>query len=91
MTASLIVQGRRLQPADLQCIRQFRQAHPEWSRRRLSRELARQWQWRSPVGQLKDMAARTLLVKLHERQLIVTCRRDDRRGLIACVGAWKAG
>ena len=70
MTASLIVQGRRVQPADLQCIRQFRQAHPEWTRRRLSRELARHWQWHTPVGQLKDMAARTLLVKLQQRGLI---------------------
>ena len=70
MSASLLVQGRRLQAADLQCIRQFRATHPDWSRRRLSRELARHWQWRSPVGQLKDMAARTLLLKLQERGLI---------------------
>ncbi len=70
MTEELIVQGRRLQPTDLQCIRQLRQTHPQWSRRRLSRELAEQWQWRSPAGQLKDMATRTLLLKLHERGLI---------------------
>jgi hypothetical protein len=70
VTESLIVQGRRLQPADLQCIRQFRESHPGWSRRRLSRELALHWQWSSPLGQLKDMAARTLLVKLHQRGLI---------------------
>jgi len=70
VTESLIVQGRRVQPADLQCIGQFRAAHPQWSRRRLSRELARHWQWYSPVGQLKDMAARTLLLKLQQRGLI---------------------
>lgn len=70
VTESLIVQGRLVQPADLQCIGQFRAAHPEWSRRRLSRELAMHWQWHSPVGQLKDMAARTLLLKLHQRGLI---------------------
>lgn len=70
MTEELIVQGRRLQPADLECIRQLREAHPEWSRRRLSRELAGQWQWRSPAGQLKDMATRTLLLKLQEHGLI---------------------
>jgi hypothetical protein len=29
----------------------------------LSRELAARWDWRNGVGQLKDMAARTLLVK----------------------------
>lgn len=70
MTEELIVQGRCLQPADLEGIRQLRQAHPQWTRRRLSRELAEQWQWRNPAGQLKDMATRTLLLKLHERGLI---------------------
>jgi hypothetical protein len=70
VTESLIVQGRRVQPEDLHCIRQLRESHPGWSRRRLSRELARHWEWRSPVGQLKDMATRTLLVKLHQRGLI---------------------
>lgn len=70
MSEDLIVQGRGLQPADLECIHQFRQAHPEWSRRRLSRELAGHWEWRSSSGQLKDMAARTLLVKLQQRGLI---------------------
>ncbi len=91
MSESLLVQGRHLQPADLQCIRQFRQAHPEWTRRRLSRELARHWEWRSPVGQLKDMAARTLLVKLSQRGLIeLPPRRQTptnrmRRGLAKTV------
>jgi hypothetical protein len=32
--------------------------------------LARHWDWRNAAGQLKDMAARTLLVKLHQRGLI---------------------
>lgn len=41
--------------------------HPDWSRRQLSQELARIWDWRNGVGQLKDMAARTLLLKLEER------------------------
>jgi hypothetical protein len=42
-------------------------AHPDWSRRRLSQELARMWDWRNGVDQLKDMAARTLLLKLEQR------------------------
>jgi hypothetical protein len=42
-------------------------AHPDWSRRRLSQHLATLWNWRNPVGQLKDMAARTLLLKLEQR------------------------
>ena len=42
-------------------------AHPGWSRWRLSRELARLWDWRTAHGQLKDMAARTLLLKIEQR------------------------
>jgi hypothetical protein len=38
-----------------------------WSRYRLSRELASLWNWRTPQGQLNDMAARTLLLKLQEQ------------------------
>ena len=44
--------------------------NPHWSRWRLSRELATRWEWRNGAGQLKDMAARTLLVKLEQRGLI---------------------
>lgn len=64
---SLNVQGRRLSEPELQSLRQWMGEHPEWSRWRLSRELATQWDWRSAAGQLKDMAARTLLLKLHQR------------------------
>ncbi len=65
-----MVQGRCVSEPDLEQIRQCLSQHPDWSRWRLSRELATQWDWRNPAGQLKDMAARTLLVKLHERGLI---------------------
>jgi hypothetical protein len=41
--------------------------HPGWSRRRLSIAVATQWEWRTPAGQLKDMAARSLLLKLEAR------------------------
>jgi hypothetical protein len=44
--------------------------NPHWSRWRLSRELATRWDWRNSAGVLKDMAARTLLVKLAQRGLI---------------------
>lgn len=65
-----MVQGRRLLEPDLQRLRQWLGEHPDWSRWRLSRELATCWNWRNAAGQLKDMAARTLLVKLHQRGLI---------------------
>ncbi len=70
-----MVQGRCVREPDLEQIRQWLSQHPDWSRWRLSREVATQWGWRNGAGQLKDMAARTLLVKLHERGLIGLPRR----------------
>jgi hypothetical protein len=64
------VQGRLLSEAELEEIRQLRREHPEWSRQQLSIHLAQQWQWYNGVGQLKDMATRTLLLKLQARGLI---------------------
>jgi hypothetical protein len=66
-----IVQGRRIGLSELEQIRQWMGAHPDWSRHRLSRYLATLWDWRNPAGQLKDMAARTLLLKLERRGWIV--------------------
>jgi len=62
-----VVQGRPVTPADLEQIRQLLAAHPDWSRRRLSEVLAVGWNWRNAAGQLKDMATRSLLVKLDRR------------------------
>jgi Domain of unknown function (DUF4338) len=62
-----IVQGREVREVDLEQIRQLMAAHPEWSRWRLSRALAATWDWRNAAGQLKDMAVRSLLVKLAQR------------------------
>ena len=70
MTESLTIQGRRLSPAELHSLRQWVGENPQWSRWRLSRELASRWEWRNGAGLLKDMAARTLLVKLAQRGLI---------------------
>ena len=44
--------------------------HPSWHRTRLSRELCDLWEWRNEAGRLKDMACRTLLLKLEARGLI---------------------
>ena len=62
-----IYQGRFLGEAEIAQVRGLIVGHPHWHRNRISEELARLWGWRSPVGQLKDMAARTLLLKLHRR------------------------
>lgn len=70
MTEILILQGRRLGPRELGQVSQLIGENPGWSRYRISRQLAQLWDWRSGSGQLKDMAARSLLLKLEERGLI---------------------
>lgn len=71
MVEAQTIQGRRISSVQIAEIEQFIEAHPSWSRWRLSRALAQNWQWYATSGELKDMAARTLLLKLHERGLIV--------------------
>jgi hypothetical protein len=67
VTETHILQGRPIGAAELEQIRQFLAQYPHWSRWRLSRELALLWNWRNGAGQLKDMAARALLLKLEQR------------------------
>lgn len=64
------MQGRQLSEADIESIRALRAEHPDWSRLQLSVHLAQAWQWRNEAGRLKDMAVRTLLLKLQARGLI---------------------
>lgn len=70
MNESLMVQGRKLDPEDILQIRRLIADNPDWSRRRLSEVLCSEWDWRNGSGRLKDMATRTLLVKLDARGLI---------------------
>jgi len=44
--------------------------HPGWHRTALSLRLCELWNWRNEAGRLKDMAARTLLLKLQARGLV---------------------
>jgi hypothetical protein len=78
VTESCVLQGRRIEPAQFDQVRQLVATHPEWSRYRLSRELCALWDWRTSTGQFKDMAARTLLAKLAQRGWI---RLPERRAL----------
>lgn len=70
MNETFVLQGRRLGPSQLRQVMEMIAEHPEWSRYRLGCELAQKWEWRNGAGQLKDMAARTLLLKLEERGFI---------------------
>lgn len=65
-----VLQGRVIDEKDTALIRGLVERHPHWSRRRLSIELSQLWNWRNAAGQLKDMAARTLLGKLERRGLV---------------------
>ena len=62
-----VIQGRRLRSEDLALISERLVAFPDWNRTRLSRELCSIWDWRNAAGRLKDMACRTLLLKLEAR------------------------
>jgi hypothetical protein len=70
-----IVQGRRIGSVEIAEIEALIEKNPRWSRWRLSRVVAQSWQWYAASGQLKDMAARTLLLTLHERGLIALPER----------------
>jgi len=86
------IQGRRIGRLELDEICGLIEAHPLWNRRRLSVALAQRWQWYAPSGQLKDMAARALMLKLHERGLIVLPERrraPPKRRVQAPPGLWE--
>lgn len=74
------IRGREVGSTELEQIRGWLSANREWSRRRLSEELARDWDWRTPTGQLKDIAARDLLNRLEARGLIHLPARQRRGG-----------
>jgi len=64
MTEGMVLQGREVTAVDIELIRALLAAHPARGRTPLSQELCRRWDWRNARGQLKDMACRTLLLKL---------------------------
>ncbi len=70
MPKFIVIQGRQLQDSDIEDICRLIREHPSWHRTRLSKELCALWDWRAANGQLKDIACRTLLRKLHQRGLI---------------------
>ena len=85
MEEDLLVQGRGLGREELSWLAQWIEDHPQWSRKRLARELCERWCWRDGRGRLKDFAARSLLLKLEAQghlrlpPLQVQKRRAPRR------------
>ena len=64
MTGIRVVQGRELSAGDIGQMQGLLAEHPDWGRTRLSEEICHRWDWRNAPGRPKDMAARTLLLKL---------------------------
>ena len=60
----MVIQGRELSAEDIGLIQGLLAEHQDWGRTRLSEELCCLWDWRNGQGRIKDMAARTLLLKL---------------------------
>ena len=75
MLEAEIIQGRRIGSGEIAEIRELIEKNPAWNRRRLSKVLAERWRWYAASGQLKDMAARTLMLKLQDRGLIALPER----------------
>jgi len=78
MASVRVMQGRQIGERDVNLVRDLWGAHPDWNRTRLSRELRARWDWPDAQGQPKDMAARTLLLKLERAGYV---QLPARRGL----------
>jgi hypothetical protein len=71
MDTSFICQGREIDAAQIDWLRSVVSDHPQWSRHRITQHICLQWNWRTHAGRLKTMAARSLIVKLEQRGVIV--------------------
>ncbi len=56
--------GREFSEEEISEVREIISAHPDKSRRFISQEVCRRWNWRQPNGTLKDVVCRGLLLHL---------------------------
>lgn len=59
--------GRHITASDIAVVQSIVAAHPDGSRRFISQEVCRAWNWRQANGQLKDMVCRSLLLVLQSQ------------------------
>lgn len=90
MDETTTVQGRRITQDDIELVRRLIETDPSRNRSRISRELCLLWNWRAASGRIKDMACRSLLLKLEQRGHIILPRRQTpgrgcRKVTIPCV------
>jgi len=62
--------GRHITESDIAVVRQIIAAYPDGSRRFISKEVCKAWEWRQTNGTLKDMVCRSLLLLLQSEGLI---------------------
>ncbi len=78
MEVKLKYRGREVSASDVVFIQELIGAHPEASRRALSKKLCEAWNWVQPNGALRDMVCRSLMLELDRAGLIelppVRCR-----------------
>jgi hypothetical protein len=78
MNVILKYRGREVTAVEVAFIRELIAAHPGLSRRRLSQELCRAWNWVQPNGALRDMVCRGLMLALHRAGQITLPHRRQR-------------
>jgi hypothetical protein len=78
MNVILKYRGREVTAADAAFIQELIATHPTLSRRHLSEELCRAWNWVQPNGQLRDMVCRGLMLALHRSGHITLPARQQR-------------
>lgn len=64
MQEEMVIKGSRISINDVKLIQELIEKNPSWKRTKISKELCKKWNWYTPYGQMKDMACRTLLLKL---------------------------
>jgi hypothetical protein len=70
MDVQLRYRGTKITDDDIAFIDRLIAAHPEDSRRELSKRLCEAWNWVQPNGRLRDMVCRGLMLELHRSGLI---------------------
>ena len=70
MECLLRYRGKNYTAQEVQEVRELIARHPGLSRRRLSEELCRAWDWVQPNGQLRSMVCRGFMLALHRASLI---------------------
>lgn len=70
MEAITTFRGRIINKSDIDLINRIIEAHSQKSRRFISQEVCRVWNWRQPNGHLKDMICRSLLLLLESKGFI---------------------